>query len=220
MKRWIKNNSLGLVMILLFLGFLIGQSLMGFRNYNSDQEMHQQPEISIGEYLRSGDFIEATFENWESEFLQMFSYVLLTTFLFQKGSAESKKLRGQEAMDANPKKTNSKSTPWAVRRGGMLLKFYSHSLSLAFLILFLISFSLHAYGGARVTCEENMAHGEQCQSVIGYVGTSKFWFESFQNWQSEYLAVFAIVVLSIYLREKGSPESKPVSAPRSQTGTD
>lgn len=220
MKRWIRNNSLGLVMVSLFIVLIIGQSLVGYRNYNNEQQEHQKPTISFIEYLGNGDFIEATFENWESEFLQMFAYVILTVFLFQKGSAESKKLQGREPEDQAPKKSKSRNAPWAVRKGGAWLRVYSHSLSLAFLLLFLISISLHAYGGSRATCEENMSHGEsQCQSTVEYMGTSKFWFESLQNWQSEFLAVFAIVMLSIYLREKGSPESKPVNSPHAQTGT-
>lgn len=220
MKRWIRNNSLGLTMLGFFIALIIGQTFVGFRNYNNEQLEHNQQAISLNQYLGNGDFIEATFENWESEFLQMFAYVLLTVFLFQKGSAESKKLQGKEQEDQEPKQSNSKSAPWAVRKGGTWLKVYSHSLSLAFLILFLISISLHAYGGSRATCEENLSHAEtQCQSTIEYMGTSKFWFESLQNWQSEFLAVFAIVMLSVYLREKGSPESKPVNSPHTKTGT-
>lgn len=220
MKRWIRNNSLGLVMLTLFIALIIGQSLVGFRNYNNEQQEHSQPQASFVQYLGNGDFIEATFENWESEFLQMFAYVLLTVFLYQKGSAESKKLLGREPTDQEPKHSRSRNAPWAVKKGGAWLRVYSHSLSLAFLILFTTSITLHAYGGSRATCQENLAHSEtQCQSTLGYMGTSKFWFESLQNWQSEFLAVFAIVVLSIFLREKGSPESKPVNSPHSETGS-
>lgn len=221
MKRWIKHNSLGLVVVILFLSIWVGQALVGYTNYNNDQQEHNQPQVSLVKYLHSGDFIEATAENWESEFLQMFSYVILTVFLVQKGSAESKKLEGEEPVDQEPRKSKSKDAPWAVRRGGAWLKVYSHSLSLAFLFLFIFSITIHAYGGSRVTCEENLAHGESsCESTFGYMTTSKFWFESLQNWQSEYLAVFAIVMLSIYLREKGSPESKPVNTPHYHTGNE
>ena len=219
MKRWIKHNSLGLVVVILFLALWFGQSLVGYRNYNNEQQQHGQPGIGYVEYLGSGDFIEATAENWESEFLQMFSYVILTVFLFQRGSAESKKVEGQEPVDQEPKQSKSKDAPWPVRKGGGWLKIYSHSLSLAFLFLFLFSITMHAYGGSRVTCEENLAHGENsCEGTFEYMTTSKFWFESLQNWQSEYMAVFAIVVLSVYLREKGSPESKPVNRPHYHTG--
>jgi hypothetical protein len=219
MIRWIKENSLGLAMFILFLIFIGGQSLAGHRNYNSEQQDHNQQEVSYTEYVSSGDFVESVFENWESEFLQMGSYVFLTVFLLQKGSSESKKLEGDEPVDAKPRK--SKHAPWPIKKGGIVLKLYENSLGLAFLILFIISFSLHAAGGAAATCEENLAHGESyCPTTFQYLETSKFWFESFQNWQSEYLAVFAIVVFSIYLRQKGSPESKPVNVPNDKTGNE
>lgn len=220
MKRFLQNNSLSLIVGLLFLIFLVGQSVTGFRHYNKEQQSHNQSEITYGEYLKSGDFVESVFENWESEFLQMGAYVLLTVYLRQQGSAESKKLRGDEENDRDPRKSKDSNAPWPVRQGGWILKVYENSLSLAFIVLFLLSFGLHAYGGARATCEENLTHGQQeCQSVMGYMGTSKFWYESFQNWQSEFLAVFSIVVLSVFLRQKSSPESKPVNSPHSQTGT-
>jgi hypothetical protein len=220
MRRFLRNNSLGLVMLIIFIVLICGQSVVGYRTYNDDQQEHKQPQVAYIDYLGTGHFIEATFENWESEFLQMFSYIILTVFLFQRGSAESKKLTGGNPQDQHPKHSKSKNAPWPVRRGGWIMHLYSHSLSLAFLILFLLSFWLHAYGGAIETSEENIAHGESSISTMHYMETSKFWFESLQNWQSEFLAVFAIVVLSIYLREKGSPESKPVNTPHTETGSE
>lgn len=219
MLRWLKNNSLSLVLFLLFLIFLVGHSVAGTRHYNEEQTAHGQPEVTYAEYVKSGEFVESVFENWESEFLQMGSYVLLTAFLFQKGSAESKKLNGKDSYDRKPHKTANANAPWPVRRGGVILKLYENSLSIAFLLLFLMSFWLHAAGGSAAACEENFEHAQsECPSVIEYMSTSKFWYESFQNWQSEYLAVFAIVVLSVYLRQKGSPESKPVNSPHGETG--
>lgn len=221
MKRWLKNNSLSIVMFGAFFAILLGQSFVGLRNYNSQQQEHNQPEVGYIEYVASGDFVESVFENWESEFLQMGAFVILTVFLRQKGSPESKKLEGEEPEDAQPKRTSNKNAPWPVRKGGVVLKVYEHSLSIAFLLLFILSFSLHAYGGARATCLENTTHLQSdCQGIIEYIGTSKFWFESLQNWQSEFLAVGAIVYLAIYLREKGSPESKPVSTPHHEHGTE
>jgi len=221
MKRWLRDNSLSLVTFAVFLAILVGQSFVGLRNYNDDLQQHQQPTVSYVGYIGSGDFIESVFENWESEFLQMSFYVILTIFLFQKGSAESKKLQGTNASDAKPKHTHYADALWPVRRGGWVLKIYEHSLSLALLILFLMSFWLHAFGGAKATCQENMIHQDpSCPTTISYMTTSKFWFESLQNWQSEFLAVFSIIYLSIYLREKGSPESKPVSAPNYHTGSE
>jgi hypothetical protein len=164
------------------------------------------------------------FENWESEFLQMGLYVFLTVFLVQRGSAESKKPEdeledGPEEIDEDPAEhRNDPGAPWPVRRGGFVLKLYQNSLSLAFLVLFLVSFVGHAMGGAADYNEEQAIHGGPPVSTFGYMATSRFWFESFQNWQSEFLAVASIVILSIMLRQRGSPESKPVHAPTWQTG--
>lgn len=148
-------------------------------------------------------------------------YVILTAFLFQKGSSESKKPDELEAVDRDPRDSkNKKAAPWPVRRGGFVLKLYENSLSLAFLVLFLIAFFLHAVGGKGEYNEEQLVHGQETVTLPGYMTTSRFWFESFQNWQSEFLAIGCMVVFSIYLRQRGSPESKPVDSPHSKTGTD
>ncbi len=196
--------------------------MTGARQLNEERELHGNASVSLPAYLASGHFLEATAENWESEFLQMAAYVMFTAWLFQRGSAESKSLDESEAVDRDPRLARGKQlkdAPWPVRRGGWVLKLYEHSLSIAFLVLFLISFVLHAFGGARVHNEEALAHGQPAQGVLAYLGSSQFWFESFQNWQSEFLSLVAMVVLSIYLRERGSPESKPVDAPHFQTGS-
>jgi hypothetical protein len=146
--------------------------------------------------------------------------VFLTAFLFQKGSAESKKLDEPEPVDRDPRAGRNKpNAPWPVRRGGIVLKLYENSLSLAFLLIFLISFTLHAVAGSAEYNQEQGAHGEiSTLSPLQYAGTSRFWFESMQNWQSEFLAIAAVVVLSIFLRQRGSPESKPVDSPHDETG--
>jgi hypothetical protein len=217
MTIW-KNNGLSITLFVLFAGTLVGQSVAGHRFHNQEQRDHGAPEIAYGEYLRSPAFIEATAENWESEFLQMAFYVILTVFLFQKGSSESKDPEGEESVDREPDPTR-KGAPWPVKKGGLALHIYKNSLSLALFGLFLVSFVAHAIGGAGVYNEEQREHGEpETVSALGYVRTSRFWFESLQNWQSEFLAVLTIVVLSIWLRQAGSPESKPVDAAHSETG--
>jgi hypothetical protein len=219
MKEFLRNNGLTLVLMALFLGSIAGHALAGWRVENEEQATHGRPSMGLGEYVRSGPFVETVFENWESEFLQMAAYVLLTAFLFQKGSAESKDPDEKEEVDEDPRASVKPDSPRPVRRGGLLLKVYSNSLSLALVGLFLFSFAMHAVGGARAHNEEELSHGRASNvSVIAYVGTSKFWFESFQNWQSEFLSVAAMVFLSVYLRQKGSPESKPVASPHTQTG--
>ena len=221
MRRIFRENGLSIVLFGLFFLSLIGQSITGHSEYNEDQQEHGQPQISLTEYLGTGHFVEAVFENWESEFLQMAAYVVLTVFLYQKGSSESKTPDTTERVDVIPGKSRkSKDAPWPVRRGGWVIKIYEHSLSTAFVLLFLLSFTLHAAGGAKEYSQEQVEHGGQAISTLAYLGTTRFWFESFQNWQSEFLAIGAMVVFSIYLREKGSPESKPVDAPHDETGTD
>ncbi len=159
-------------------------------------------------------------ENWESEFLQMGMYVFLTVFLFQKGSSESKDPDKQESVDRRPD-ANRPGAPGPVRRGGVALTLYQHSLTLTFLALFLLSFVLHAVGGTGEYNAEQAEHGQpEPVTVVQYMHASRFWFESFQNWQSEFLSIAAMVVLTIFLREQGSPESKPVDAAYMDTGTD
>jgi len=220
---FLRNNGLSIVWLgLFFVCFIAGQTLFGRLEYNEDQREHGRPEVTFAQYLTTPHFVEATMENWESEFLQMFLFVTLTAFLYQKGSAESKKLDQSEAVDRDPRDAPiKKSTPWPVKKGGVVLKIYENSLSLAFLMLFLTCFLLHAASGARNYNEEQRDHGKTTElSTLQYLGTSRFWFESFQNWQSEFLAVGSMVLLSIWLRQRGSPESKPVDASHDQTGKD
>jgi hypothetical protein len=219
MRKWSKEHGLLLANVGLFLVFFGGMILSGASSYSDDQLAHGEPAVTIAEYLGTGAFVEATFENWESEFLQMGMYVILTVFLFQKGSSESKPMGRDAPQDQDPRDATIKdSTPWPVKRGGVVLKLYEHSLSIMFLLLFLASFALHAIGGADDYNSEQESHGQPTVTVLGYLATSRFWFESFQNWQSEFLAVAVLVGTSVYLREKGSPESKPVAEPHYETG--
>jgi uncharacterized protein (DUF486 family) len=219
MRRVLRDNALSITMFALFLIFLVAQSVAGWKANNSDNEQHRQPPESYTEYLASGAFVEATFENWESEFLQMGAYVLLTAWLIQKGSPESKNPEGEEA-DADPREQrDDPEAPGPVKRGGLALTLYEHSLSIALFALFLLSFVLHALGGHAEFNQQQLQHGQAAVSLWSFVTSSQFWFQSMQNWQSEFLAVAALIVLGIFLRQRGSPESKPVAAPHAQTGT-
>jgi hypothetical protein len=202
MTRFLRNNSLSLVFGLMFLVVLFaGQATSGYRVFNADQLEHGEHTVSFGKYLTTSHFGEATFENWESEFLQMGSYVVLTIWLRQRGSAESKPL--DEEVDVDKPSQRS----WL----------YKNSLSLAFFTLFGLSFLAHAITGAHNFSSEQVAHGESAVATMDYLRRAQFWFESLQNWQSEFLAVAAIVVLSIFLRQQGSPESKPVDMANAET---
>jgi hypothetical protein len=217
-----RANGLSIVLAVLFLACLVGHSLAGWRFNNEERVQHGRPALTYGEFVQSGEFVESVAENWESEFFQMAFYVVLTVFLRQKGSSESKKLDEKEAVDDDPEKhRKDRKAPGPVRAGGWRLALYKNSLSLAFVGLFLVSFVAHAAGGARAFNDDQSEHGSgQRVSWAGYMATSRFWYESFQNWQSEFLAVLSIVTLSIFLRQYGSPESKPVHAPHDATGND
>jgi len=222
----LRSHSLTLVAILLFVFAFAGQVLAGRADYNEDQRDHGEPEVTLAEYFGTGHFGEATLENWESEFLQMAVFIFLTAFLVQRGSAESRKpdddpQAGKEPIDEDPRlHRDDPNAPWPVRRGGIALALYRNSLSLVLFLLFLVTFWGHAVTGAAEYSEEQAAHGGQGVSAVQYMGTPHFWFESFQNWQSEFLSVFALTVLSIWLRQQHSPESKPVHAPHEQTGAE
>jgi hypothetical protein len=216
-RRIFRENGLSIVLTVMFLGTLVPMSVAGWHSGNEERRGHGAAPVGYPEYLVSDHFWEAMMENWESEFLQMAFYVILTVFLFQKGSAESKDPEEPEEVDRQPSRKR-KDAPWPVAAGGLVLKLYQNSLSLAFLFLFAVSFALHASSGASEYSQDQLQHGGTTVSTLQYVGTSRFWFESFQNWQSEFLAILAMVVLSIHLRQKGSPESKPVDSPHCQTG--
>ena len=197
MPNLVKDNGLSITMFAIFAATLIGLSVVGWQNYNEEQQDHEQPAIGFVDYLATPNFGEAVFENWESEFLQMGAYVLLTVFLFQRGSSESKDPDEREPSrrGSDDKDDRRQNAPWPVRRGGVALKLYENSLTIALFALFFMSFALHAVdrrGRVQRRAERarrGAGHGARVP------GTSRFWFESLQNWQSEFLAVGTLIVL-------------------------
>ncbi len=220
MMKLLRDHTLAAAMFGIFAATVIGLAFVGWDTYNHEQLDHGEATVGLLGYLGTPNFGEALFENWESEFLQMGSYVLLTAFLVSRGSAESKDPDAGERTDDDAAHVDRRrrDLPWPVRHGGVTLLLYEHSLAIALLGIFVLSFALHAVTGAGAYSAEQLAHGGTAVSAIEYLGTSQFWFESLQNWQSEFLAVGALVVLSIFLRQRGSPESKPVAAADAQTG--
>ena len=215
--KFFKDNGLSLVMIFLFLFSMCGQVFTGIKEHNKEMEQQGGHELQLGQYLSSGHFLQSTFENWESEFLQMALFTILTMFLYQRGSSESKDPDSEEEVDRKPD-PKKKDAPWPVKKGGIFLGIYKHSLCYALTLIFILSFLLHWYGSLKDHNEQQLLQHKSTETALSYLSNSRFWFESFQNWQSEFLSIFAMVVLSIFLREQGSPQSKPVDAPDSETG--
>lgn len=211
LSRLRKNNSLVIVLFAVFALTLIGMSIAGYGASNAEHVARHQPTESYISYITSGDFVEGVFENWESEFLQMWALVVLTIWLRQKGADDSKPLRGKTPQDTKSRYSWDRATTLdkKLRWAGHFI--YSHSLGMTAFIIFLVAFVLHAAGGATVYNQDAEYYGSQDRvNAVTYMGTSQYWYESLQNWQSEFLAVGALMVLSIKLRERGSPESKPV----------
>jgi hypothetical protein len=211
--RFFHDNGLSIALLLLTMLSLAGHLIAGRQALEQEDPSSR---LTLWQYACSPHFLGSLFENWESEFLQMAAYVVLTIRLFQRGSSESKDPDGgEEEVDEDPRDhAGDRDAPWPVRRGGIALRIYNWSLTIALLALFVASFLLHAHSSADKMREE----GEHLSSWLDVLGKSEFWFESFQNWQSEFLSVGVLVVLSIFLRQKGSPESKPVHHPHRETG--
>jgi hypothetical protein len=216
---WLRNHGLVIVNLVLFVGFLTGMTFAGWQVSNDDALDHGDPTQTLGAYLASGDYWEAVSENWESEFLQMASYIAFTIFLFQKGSSESKPIGTPAPQDEDPRRhrTDPKA-PWPVRRGGWVLVLYENSMLILFAVLFVAAFVTHLISGAAACSEEQLRHGLAGVTPLEYLGTSQFWFESFQNWQSEFMVVALLAGAAVYLRQRGSSESKPVHVPHAETG--
>jgi hypothetical protein len=215
----VRRHGLLLANVAVFVVCFVGMVFAGWRVSAADALQHGQAAESLWGFLTSGDFAEATFENWESEFLQMGAYIVFTVFLFQKGSSESEPLDEESPQDEDPREhADDPKAPWPVRRGGIVLVLYENSLLILFAVLFFGSVVGHLIGGAAAYNAEQLEHGGDVVTAWGYLGTSQFWFESMQNWQSEFLVISVMVIATVSLRQRGSSQSKPVAAPTEQTG--
>jgi hypothetical protein len=218
MRAFFRNNGLTIALVILFLGSIVGHFLTGHAFENQELREHGQPTVSLLHYLTDDHFLSTVFENWESEFLQMAAYVLLTAYLFQKGSSESNDPERPPRDEHMARSRLTAASPRALRAGPAVRRIYSHSLGIALVLLFAASFIGHWHFSAREAAIEARLHGRAAVEPAAYLIDPGFWFESFQNWQSEFLSTAVLIVLSIYLRERGSPESKPVGAPNEETG--
>jgi hypothetical protein len=222
-KRFLYDNGLSLFFLAIFLGALVAQALVGHQAYNSEQTTHGEPTVSLWSYITSSSFGNAVMENWQSEYLQFTLFVLATIWLLQRGSPESKPV-GDEGRESERRQGIGGWAPpgaprWA-RMRGLRIWAYSNSLLIVMLIIFVGSWFAQSVTGWTEFNSKQQAHGGNTLSWIGYVGSSHFWEATLQNWQSEFLAVGSFVVLAIYLRQRGSPESKPVGAPHEATGVE
>jgi hypothetical protein len=221
LRRFARENSLGLFFGVLFLMSVIGQSIAGHYAYNAEQAEHGADTSSYTAYLVSSHFGQAILENWQSEFLQFTLFIVATVWLLQRGSPESKRLdqAGKESKkDQLLESAARKDSPRWAKAGGWRSWIYSNSLLIAMGTIFLASWAVQSLTGLNELNAERLEHGASRVSWLSYVSGAEFWEDTLQNWQSEFLAVGTMAVFAIYLRQRGSPESKPVGATHDETG--
>jgi hypothetical protein len=223
MKRFVRDNGLSLGFGLLFLLALVAQALVGHADFNQQQMAHNSDTISLGRYLTSSAFGSDVMENWQSEYLQFTLFILGTIWLLQRGSPESKELdkggRESEREQKLGEHADHRSPRWA-RVGGLRTAIYSNSLLLVMGAIWLATWVAQGITGYVTYNANRLEHQESALSFLGYLGSSDFWNRTLQNWQSEFLAVGSMAILAVYLRQRGSPESKPVGAPHDATGVE
>jgi hypothetical protein len=221
--RFVRENSLSLAFGLLFLGSLIGQALVGHGAFNQDQLLHHGDPVSLGRYLTTSEFAADVAENWQSEYLQFTLFILGTIWLLQRGSPESKQLDKAGVETDEEQRVGRHATPrspgWA-KVGGLRTAIYSNSLLIVMTALWLGSWFAQSVAGWSAYNAEQLDHQAATVDWLAYLGTNDFWNRTLQNWQSEFLAVGSMAILSVYLRQRGSPESKPVGAPHESTGVE
>jgi hypothetical protein len=221
MRRFVRDNSLSIFFLVIFVAALTGQAIAGHSLYNQEQLAHGEATVSLWRYVTSSSFGQAVMENWQSEYLQFTLFVLATIWLLQRGSPESKP-PGEAGTESDRQQrvgrhAHPRSPLWA-RTGDLRTAVYSNSLLIVMGVIFLGAWFAQSVTGWTAFNQEQAAHGEAGVSWLGYIGSSTFWESTFQNWQSEFLAVGSFAVLAIYLRQRGSPESKPVGARHEATG--
>jgi hypothetical protein len=219
-RTFVRESSLSLVFLLLFLGSLVGQAFAGWHQFNNQQVGEQLGRVTFLEYLSSAEFVVDVAENWQSEYLQFFLFIFATIWLVQKGSPESKK-PGDEGLGSDKQQlvrrhARPDSPLWA-KVSDWRHTIFSNSLLIVMGAIFLLAWTAQALSGLVVYNAEQLEHGESTIALAEYLVSADFWNRTLQNWQSEFLAVGSMIALSIYLRQRGSPESKLVGAPHDET---
>ncbi len=220
--KFFRLNSLSLFFLALFLVTLVAQSIVGLHEYNEEAAAHDGGEIGWSRYVRTSEFGAAVLENWQSEWLQFFLFILATVWLLQQGSPESKALN-QAGLESDEEQkvgehADRRSPRWA-KVGGLRTRLYENSLLIAFAVIFLASWLTQSFTGWTEYNHDQEEHGDPTVSWGVYLTRPDFWEKTLQNWQSEFLAVGTMAVFAIYLRQRGSPESKPVGAAHEETGS-
>jgi hypothetical protein len=223
LPRWVRDNGLSLFFFGLFVAALGGQAIAGHDVHNEEASAHGDPNISFGRYIVSSHFGNAVLENWQSEYLQFTLFILATVWLLQRGSPESKEL-DQAGLESDQKQqvrgyAKPGAPAWA-KVDGIRRRLLENSLLIVMGALWVGSWFAQSVTGWSEFNAEQIDHHESTVSWFGYIGTAEFWENTLQNWQSEFLAVASMVVFSIYLRQRGSPESKPVGAHHAATGVE
>jgi hypothetical protein len=223
LRKFARDNGLSLFFLTIFLAALVGQAIAGNEAFNQDQVAHGEPAISLWGYVTSSHFGNAVMENWQSEYLQFMLFMLATVWLLQRGSPESK-----EPGNAGPESDRAQriggharpDSPLWARTGGARTWVYSNSLLIVMSIIFVGSWFAQSVTGWTDFNSDQQAHGNAGVSWWSYVGSATFWEATLENWQSEFLAVGSFATLAVFLRQRGSPESKPVGAPHHATGVE
>jgi hypothetical protein len=218
---FLRNNALSLAFGALFLITLVGQAISGVADFNAQQVADGLPQVGFLDYVTSSSFMVDVMENWQSEYLQFLLYIFATVWLVQKGSSESKD-PGDEGPESDREQrvgphANADSPVWA-RVGGWRTALFSRSLGILMGTLFLLTWVASAVAGWAAFNSQQLGQRQDPVTFLGYLGEADFWNRSFQNWQSEMLAVGSMAIFAVYLRQRGSPESKPVGVAHADTG--
>jgi hypothetical protein len=221
--RFAREQSLSLFFLAIFLAAIVGQAIAGHELYNQEQLAHGEEGVSIWRYVVSSHFGNSVMENWQSEYLQFMIFMLVTVWLIQRGSPESKQPGAEGTESARAQRIGhhaGREAPAWARPRGIRTAIYSNSLLIAMVIIFVGSWFAQSVTGWTDFNSDQQAHGDATVSWLSYVGSATFWESTLENWQSEFLAVGSFVALTIFLRQRGSPESKPVGAPHEATGVE
>jgi membrane protein implicated in regulation of membrane protease activity len=219
--KFLRENSLTLFFLALFLAALVAQAIAGHAGFNAEQLQHGGVDISLWGYLTSASYGAAVLENWQSEYLQFTLLILVTVWLIQRGSPESKEPGSEGGQSDDEQKVgrhSSHQSPTWARRAGLGRTIYSNSLVIVMGFIWICSWLGQSLSGWTEYSDQRMEHLQEPLSWTGYLGSPDFWERTFQNWQSEFLAVASMSILAVYLRQRGSPESKPVGTPHEATG--